>query len=319
VYFRLELAGITGHKQLALDSGILVQPSHCVSVAAAAIRVFIENGDRTNRKKARLKYLIDSWGVDKFLVEIQKKLSFPLIRVPLEKCATRPPAVRHGHVGVYRQRQKGCNYIGVVIPVGVMSTKQMRRVAEMASNYGSGQVRLTPWQNLLIPDVPDGFVETVKRNLRRIGLHYEASALAGALVACTGSKGCKFAATDTKGHALSLAEHLQGRLQLDRPINIHVTGCPNSCAQHYVGDIGLQGVKVASGSASGEGYNIVLGGGTGEHAGIGREVFKGISFGEVPALLERILKVYLERRIANESFLGFTRRHELKQLQEMFS
>jgi ferredoxin-nitrite reductase len=319
VYFRVELAGITGHKQLASDSGLIVAPSQAVQVAAAMIRVFIGNGDRTNRKKARLKYLIDNWGIDKFITETQKKLSFPLLRLPLEKCAPRPPCVRHGHIGVYRQKQKGLNYIGVVVPVGVMSTKQMRRIAELATNYGAGQVRLTPWQNLLIPHVPDAFVETVRRGLRRIGLDCEASALAGGLVACTGSKGCKYAATDTKGHAIALAEFLNKRFELDQPINIHFTGCPHSCAQHYVGDIGLQGVKVASGSVSGAGYNIVLGGGTGSHAGIGREVFKGISSAEIPMLIERILKTYLARRKPRESFIDFTRRHELKELQELFS
>jgi ferredoxin-nitrite reductase len=319
VYFRVELAGITGHKQLALDSGIVVQPFQCVSVAAAMIRVFVENGDRTNRKKARLKYLIDAWGMQKFINEVQRKLSFPLVRLSFDSCARRPPPVRHGHIGVYRQKQKGRNYVGVVIPVGIMSTKQMRRLAEMSANYGSRQVRLTPWQNLIVPDVPDGFVETVKRNLRRIGLHYDASSLTGGLVACTGSAGCKYAATDTKGHAVMIAERLQSRVQLDQPINIHFTGCPHSCAQHYVGDIGLQGVKVASGSVSGEGYNVVLGGGTGALAGIGREIFKGISFGEVPALLEHILKVYVAKRNGGESFLEFTRRHDLKQLQEVFS
>ncbi len=319
VYFRVELAGITGHKQLASDAGLIVAPSQAVQVAVAILRVFIENGDRANRKKARLKYLIDNWGVDKFVAETQKKLSFPLLRLSLEKCTPRSPCVRHGHIGVYRQKQKGQNYIGVVVPVGVMSTKQMRRLAELATNYGSGQVRLTPWQNLLLPDIPDAFVETVKRSLRRAGLDCEASSIAGGLVACTGSKGCKYAATDTKGHAIALAEFLNKRLQLDQPINIHFTGCPHSCAQHYVGDIGLQGVKVASGSVSGEGYNIVLGGGTGPYAGVGREVFKGISSAEVPLLIERILKTYLSRRNQGESFLDFARRHELKQLQELFS
>jgi ferredoxin-nitrite reductase len=319
VYFRVELAGITGHKQLAADSGILVQPSQSVPAAAAILRAFIENGDRTNRKKARLKYLIDAWGGQKFVAEVQKRLAFPLIRLPLNECTPASPAVRHGHIGVYRQRQRGRNYIGVVVPVGIMNSRQMRRLAEVAANYGSGQVRLTPWQNLLIPDVADGFVETVKRNLRRIGLHYEASSIAGGLVACTGNTGCKYAATDTKGHAVAVGNYLQTRVHLDQPINIHFTGCPHSCAQHYVGDIGLQGVKVASGSVSGEGYNIVLGGGTGAQAGIGREVFKGISFAEVPVLLERILKIYLEKRVGGESFIDFTRRHELKQLQELFS
>jgi ferredoxin-nitrite reductase len=316
IYFRVELCGITGHKQLARDSGILVKPSEAVAVAAAMIRVFIENGDRTDRKKARLKYLVDKWGVEKFLEETQKKLAFSLVKFPPENCELRSPSLRHGHIGVYRQKQKGKNYIGVVVPVGVMTTRQMRRLADMAANYGSGQLRLTPWQNLLIPDVPDAFVETIKRQLVRIGFHHEATNIAGGLVACTGNTGCKFSASDTKGHALALAAHLNQRVQLDQPINIHLTGCPNSCAQHYIGDIGLQGVKVSSG---GEGYNIVFGGGCGANAAIGKEVFKGISFGEVPTLLERVLKTYLERRQSNESFATFTRRHEVKLLQEMFS
>jgi ferredoxin-nitrite reductase len=319
VYFRVELAGITGHKQLARDSGLLIRPAEAVAVAVAMIRVFIENGDRTDRKKARLKYLIDRWGVEKFLEATQSKLAFPLAHYPLEKCVPRRPALRHGHLGVYRQRQKGMNYIGVAIPVGVMSHRQMRRLADLAANYGSGEVRLTPWQNLLLPGIPDAFVETVKRQLVRMGFHHEATAVAGGLVACTGNTGCKWAATDTKGHAVKLASHLQQRVHLDLPLNIHVTGCPHSCAQHYVGDIGLQGVKVNSGGSSVEGYNIVFGGGTGERAAIGKEVFKGIAFNEVPVLLERSLQVYLARRLPGETFASFTARHNVGQLQELFS
>jgi ferredoxin-nitrite reductase len=319
VYFRVELCGITGHKQLAADSGILIKPSEAVAVGAAMVRVFNENGDRTDRKKARLKYLIDKWGVEKFLAETQKKLAFPLVKFPLAQCVKRAASIKHGHVGVYRQSQPGKNYIGVVIPVGVMSTKQMRRVADLAQNYGSGNLRLTPWQNLLLPDVPDGFVETVKRQLVRIGFHHEATNILGGLVACTGSTGCKWAATDTKGQAVALGAHLNQRLRLDHPINIHLTGCPNSCAQHYVGDIGLQGVKVNVGGQSVEGYNVVFGGGVGAEAGIGKQVFTGISFEELPALLERVLKTYLAQRAPHETFAAFTRRHEVKQLQEMFS
>jgi ferredoxin-nitrite reductase len=319
IYFRVELAGLTGHTQLARDAGILVKPPEVVAVAVAMIRVFIENGDRTDRKKARLKYLIDKWGIQRFLEETQKRLSFPLIKLPLEKCRLRPPPIRHGHIGVYRQKQKGKNYIGVVIPVGVMTARQMRRLAELMANYGSGQARLTPWQNLLIPDVPDGFVETVKRQIERMGFHHQATNIAGGLIACTGNTGCKWSATDTKGQALALVAHLGRRVQLDQPINIHLTGCPNSCAQHYIGDIGLQGVKVNVGGKSVEGYNIVFGGGCGPHAAIAKEVFTAISFDEIPKLLEHVLRVYLARRQPGESFASFTRRHEAKQLQEMFS
>ena len=319
VYFRVELCGITGHKQMASDCGILLKPNEAVAVAAAMIRVFTENGDRTDRKKARLKYLLDKWCVDKFLAETQKKLAFPLVKLAIDQCERRSAPVKHGHIGVYRQKQKGLNYIGAVIPVGIMTTRQMRRIAALAENYGSGGLRLTPWQNLLIPDVPEGFVETVKRQLVRIGFHHEATSLLGGLIACTGNTGCKYAATDTKGQAVALGDYLNQRLKLDHPINIHLTGCPHSCAQHYIGDIGLQGVKVNIGGESVEGYNVVFGGGHGAEAGIGQQVFTGIAFGELPRLLESVLKTYLDKRRPNETFADFTRRHDVKQLQELFS
>lgn len=319
VYFRVELCGITGHKQMASDCGILIKPGEAVAVAAAMLRVFVENGDRTDRKKARLKYLVDRWGVEKFLEETQKKLAFPLAKVPLDQCEPRPAPIKHGHIGTYRQKQRGKNYIGAVIPVGVMTARQMRRIATLAEHYGSGTIRLTPWQNLLLPDIPDGFVETVKRQLVSMGFHHEANHMLGGLVACTGNTGCKWAATDTKGQAVRLGEHLNKRLQLDHPINIHLTGCPNSCAQHYIGDIGLQGVKVNVAGESVEGYQVVFGGGHGADAGIGRQVFTGIPFAELPQLLEKVLGVYQAKRTGNETFAEFTRRHDLKQLQELFS
>jgi len=283
------------------------------------IRVFAAHGSRTDRKKARLKYLIDQWGIPKFVEAVRETLPFPLIEFPREQCSFAQQPVRHGHVGVYKQAQRSLNYIGVAIPVGRMRAAQMRRLADLAQNYGSGHFRLTPWQNLLIPDIPDAFVETVKRNLVRIGFHYEASTIAGRLVACTGNTGCKWASTNTKGQALELARYLEKRIQLDQPINIHLTGCPNSCAQHYIGDIGLLGTKTNLEGQSVEAYNVVFGGGFGDDRAIAKEVFKGIPFSALPELLERVLKVYLRRRSPGESFAAFARRHEIKDLQEMFS
>jgi ferredoxin-nitrite reductase len=319
VYFRIELAGITGHKQFAADTGLLVKANESVAVAAAMIRVFNENGCRTDRKKARLKYLIDQWGVAKFVEETQKRLAFPLRRFPVERCQPRHPPLRHGHIGVYKQAQRGYNYVGVVVPVGRMQAKQMRRLAEMAAHYGSSELRLTPWQNLLLPNIPDGFVETVKRSLVRLGFHYEASAITGGLVACTGNTGCKWAATNTKGQAVALGRYLDKRVTLDQPINIHLTGCPNSCAQHYIGDIGLLGVKTTISGESVEAYNVTLGGGYGQERAIARDVFKGIPFSQLPQLLERVLCTYQTRRQPGETFAEFTRRHSVKELQELFS
>jgi ferredoxin-nitrite reductase len=319
VYFRVELAGITGHQQFAKDSGILVKPGECVAVAAAILRVFSENGDRTNRKRARLKYLIDKWGIPKFIEEVEKKLIFPLVRFPLKQCIQRVPPLSHGHVGAFRQSQPGLNYVGALITVGRMKPRQMRRLADVAQNYGSGELRLTVWQNLLIPNIPDAFVETVKKNLVKMGFHHEATSISGGLVACTGNTGCQWAATNTKGQAVLLERHLERKLKLDRPINIHLTGCPNSCAQHYMGDIGLLGAKVKQGGDTVEGYHVVMGGGFGEKQAVAREIFKGVPFNELTGLLEHVLKVYLSKRETGESFVEFTRRHSVKELQELFS
>jgi ferredoxin-nitrite reductase len=319
VYFRVELAGITGHQQFATDSGILVKPNEAVAVAAAIVRVFVENGDRTNRKRARLKYLIDKWGIPKYIEEVEKKLTFPLVRFPLEQCEQRNVPFAHGHIGVFKQAQRGLNYIGAVITVGRMKPKQMRRLADVAQNYGSGELRLTVWQNLLIPNIPDAYVETVKKKLVKMGFHYQSTTISGGLVACTGNTGCQWASTNTKGQAVLLARHLEKKVQLDRPINIHLTGCPNSCAQHYMGDIGLLGAKVKQGSDTVEGYHVVMGGGFGNNQAVAREIFKGVPFNELTTLLEHVLKTYLEKRQSSESFVEFTRRHSVKELQEMFS
>jgi ferredoxin-nitrite reductase len=162
-------------------------------------------------------------------------------------------------------------------------------------------------------------VETVKKNLVKMGFHHSTTTISGGLIACTGNTGCQWAATNTKAQAVLLARHLERKLQLDQPINIHLTGCPNSCAQHYMGDIGLVGAKVNQGGESVEGYHVVLGGGFGEKQAVAKEIFRGIAFSELPILLEHVLKVYLAKRHRGESFVDFTRRHSVKELQELFS
>ena len=317
VYFRLELAGITGHQQFAKDVGVLVHPKHCVAVGAAILRAFNETGDRTNRKKARLKYVIDRLGYEGFLALAEQKLDFKLPRLPLDQCEPRPRTLPHGQIGVYRQRQPRMYYVGVVVPVGRLSAKQMRRLAELSRNYGTGEIRLTVWQNLLIPNVSDGFVETLKRNIVRMGLHHEASSISGGLVACTGAAGCKWAASHTKEHAVELARYLESRCPIDQPINIHLTGCPNSCAQHYMGDIGLLGTRVGPDKA--EGYHVYVGGGFGQDQAVGRELFRSVSFESLKPTVEKMLRGYLRHRTQGENFQAFTRRNDLNTLQAIFS
>ncbi|MFD2256671.1 NirA family protein [Luteolibacter algae] len=319
VAFRLQLCGITGHKQFATDAGILLTPSQTIPVAAAILRVFIENGDRTNRKKARLKYLVDDWGIPRLLQETERKLTFPLTFTPVESCKVPNPKTKHGHLGIHAQSD-GKNYIGVLTPVGRLSCRQMTDLASIADRYGRGEIRLTVWQNLLIPGIPDENVEAAAAAIIAAGLDYRPASITGGIIACTGSRGCKYAAADTKGNAVELGRLLSEKFQLDQPINIHLTGCNHSCAQHYIGDIGLMGVPVKN--AAGEtvdGYNIVLGGGVDDTQAIAREVWKAVAFTDIPALLEKLLSHYLSNRVENESFIRFTNRQPLESLIALHS
>ena len=311
VYFRVVLCGITGHKQFASDSGIIVTPEQSVAVAAAMIRVFVEHGDRTDRKKARLKYLVDRWGMEKFITETEKRVAFPLLRCAPEECIRRNPIDRAGHIGVHPQIQAGLNYIGVVVPVGRLPVEQIRALAWIADEFGSGELRLTVWQNLLIPNVRDEAVDGAIRRLRAAGLDCIAGAVLRGTVACTGNRGCRYAATDTKTHAVTLANILDARFNIVQPVNLHVTGCPHSCAQHYIGDIGLLGTKVRGE----EGYQVVIGGGSDHDQGLARELIPSIAYPELQPVMERLFEAYMERRTPDESFLEFSRRHTIDELQ----
>src|SRR5678816_1822470 len=182
----------------------------------------------------------------------------------------------------------------------------MVRLAEIADLYGSGEVRLTVWQNLIIPNVTDAFVQTVKKALRKAGFETEQSNIRSGIIACTGNSYCKFAQANTKGHALALADYLEKRVKLDQPVNIHLTGCPNSCAQHYMGDIGLLGTKVKVAGETLEGYHVFVGGGFGDNQAAGRQVFSGVSVEQLKPALEKMLLAYLRHRTEGESFQAFT-------------
>jgi ferredoxin-nitrite reductase len=319
VFFRIALGGATGHKAFARDLGVLVKPAELNKVIVALVRVYIANGNRSDRKKARLKHLLETWSLEKYLAETEKILGYSLQRAsfsPLSPSDEERVGVRgHTHIGVYAQKQKGLNYVGVAVPVGQITPKQLLRVAEIADLYGSGEIRLTVWQNFIIPNVPDAYVETARKALRKIGFETKESHIRNGLIACTGNSYCKFAQSNTKSHALAFADYLDKKLSLDEPINIHLTGCPNSCAQHYMGDIGLLGTK----NKGEECYHVFVGGGFGANQAVGRQVFTNVTAVELPQTLEKMLKGYLRRRDPAETFQKFTQRHDLNNLQAIFS
>jgi ferredoxin-nitrite reductase len=282
--------------------------------------VFLAHGDRTDRKKARLKYLLDDWGFEKFLTAVEAELGRGLCRVPLDDFEPRRPDDRHAHVGVHPQKQPGLNYLGVVLPVGRIQAEQLRALADVAESCGDGDLRLTVWQNLVLANIPDDRVAEAKSRVEAMGLDWRASSSRAGLIACTGNAGCKFAASNTKRHAMAISDYVDERLELDLPINIHLTGCSHSCAQHYIGDIGLLGANVEVGDDVVEGYQIVVGGGYGERQRIGRELFPPTAADDVPPLVARMLEIYLERRDSvGEAFADFANRFEVGELREMFT
>ncbi len=320
VWFRLLLGGITGHKDFGRETGVVVKPAEATQVADAVVRVFIDHGDRTNRLKARLKYVLDRFGMEKFLTMVEEKLGRPLTRVQAQALQPRPAFDRAAHIGVHPQKQDGLNWIGVVLPVGKLTVAQMHGLAGVARDLGDGEIRLTVWQNLLISGVPSERIRQAVGAIEALGLSTNTNAIRAGLVACTGNIGCKFAASDTKGHAEEIARWCEARVALDGPINIHLTGCHHSCAQHYVGDIGLLACKVQETEESEqiEGYHILVGGGFGPDAALAREIHRDVKATDVPATIERLLKAYLAGRASKEeTFLAFTRRHDDAAIKQM--
>ncbi|MBC7430460.1 MAG: NirA family protein, partial [Rubritepida sp.] len=308
VWYRLALGGITGHRDFARETGILVPPADTTRVCDAILKVFIREGDRTDRRRARLKYVLDRIGLDGFVALVEQQMGTTLRRVNPSIIARRPDQLKHGHVGVHGQKQPGLNYVGVVCPVGRLPSAALRGLAAVAERFGSGTLRLTVWQNLIISDIADASLGDALAAIAALGLGWGASHLRGGLVACTGNAGCKFAASDTKGHAAALADWLEARITVDQPLNIHFTGCHHSCAQHFIADIGLLGAKVEHREDLVEGYDLHVGGGAGPEQAIGRLICSGIVFAALGPMVLVLLRAW--QAMPGQSFQSWCGGHD---------
>ena len=198
IWFKLGIGGITGHRDFAADTGIIVKPADATRVSDAIVRVFIDLGDRTNRLKARLKYVIDGMGMEKFLVLVEEKLGHAFTRVPPEALAPRPAFDRTAHIGVHKQKQDGLELDRRRTAARQGDLRTDARTGQNRADLGDGDIRLTVWQNLLIPGVPDDKVALATAAIEAIGLAIKTSELRAGLIACTGRAGCKFGNADTK-------------------------------------------------------------------------------------------------------------------------
>ncbi|WP_245911831.1 precorrin-3B synthase [Brunnivagina elsteri] len=313
VYFRLHLS--VGEKgETPIDVRVLVQPEECLPVLAALADVYLQNSNIKSDRKPRLREIIKILGIDGYLQEVESLISTGLFRSHVEHETL---GEKYQHIGIHPQRQPNLFYIGVVLPLGRLQTEQLRRLAALATQCGSGTIRLTPWQNLLITDIPNQLLPEVEDEIAQLGLDYSPSNIKSAMVACSGIKGCKSAATDTKTHALSLVKHFNKKHNIHVPINIHFTGCEKSCAQHGKSDITLLGVKIVSENRTSEAYQIYVGDGEEK---FGRELYQNVTITQLPQILEQILKMYQIHRQNNHESLGeFANRYAIAELKQLFS
>lgn len=339
VYFRLCLSvGTKG--QLPSDIGILLPPEECLPVLAALADVYLAHSHTTSKRRLRLLELLNTLGCENYLQEVQQRLPFPLLYSETRKDLIPEPLTlvglgeefspflageglgepsnpKYQHIDIHPQRQKGLFYIGIVLPLGRLESRQIWGLADLAAKYGSGTLRLTPWQNLLLTDIPQQRLADVQSEIALLRLDSSATNIKSALVACSGKKGCAASATDTKSHALALAEYLETRVTLDCPVNIHFSGCEKSCAQHSKSDITLLGVSIEADNGTVEGYHVYVGD---SKQKFGRELYQYVTFAELPALIERMLYVYkIQRLNSDESFGEFANRYPLAQLQQLFN
>jgi len=305
--------GLSTNPMLAQRLGVWVPLDEVAQVWAGVIGIFRDYGYRRLRHRARLKFLVADWGVERFRQVLEGEyLHRPLLDGP----APELPAAPIDHIGAHRQKD-GRFYVGVAPVAGRVSGTTLTELADIAEAHGSDRVRLTAYQKLLVLDIDEDQVGLITQQLRKIGLEAEPSTWRRSTMACTGIEFCKLAIVETKARAAEVVEHMERQLgAIDADITINVNGCPNACARTQVADIGLKGQLVAGpDGAMVEGFQIHLGGAltmaAGQRPGFGRKL-RGLktTATELPAYVERVTRNYLAERTEGEAFAEWVLRAE---------
>jgi sulfite reductase (ferredoxin) len=300
--------GLSTNPKLAQRIGVFVRPDQVTDVWAAVTSIFRDYGYRRQRNHARMKFLMADWGPERFRQVLQDEYLHTAL--PDGPAAAAPKHDQRDHVGVMKQKDGG-NALGFALRVGRISGRLLTTVAELSERYGTGRVRATAQQKLVILDVPDEKVEALVSELALHDLQVRPSAFRRGTMACTGLEFCKLAIVETKASAQELFTELEKRLpDFDEPVAINVNGCPNSCARFQTADIGFKGSMVRDDAGEMvEGYQVHLGGHLGVEAAFGRK-FRGhkVTKAETADYCERVLRGYLEHREPGERFAAYVAR-----------
>ncbi len=312
--------GLSTDPHLSARLNAFVRWNQVIPVVKGIAEIFRDADPlRENRERARLKFLFlrHGWTARDFQDQLESRLGFPLDPAVEE---TPPEDVYRDHVGIHPQKQPGLFYIGAAVLRGRITAEQMRAAAELADQCAGGELRTTNMQNLLIVNVPQQNTATLARELDAIGLRPGGSAFWRGAIACSGSEFCKLAITETKSFSRWLVEELEERLPgFEQHLKLHVTGCPNSCGQHWIADIGIEGKKIKSGDRLLDAYYFCLGGAVGLHQSIARPIGYRCLATEVPDAIERLLQHYLRAKGPAENLRQFFARHSDAELREFLA
>lgn len=312
--------GLSSEPHLSVRLPVFVQWDQVAPVVHAIATIFRDSEClRESRERARLKYLFTryGWTADSFLAAIEQRLGYPLDPPEAEAL---PDDFYRDHVGIYPQKQPGLYYAGAAVLRGRITSSQMLAAAEAAERWGHGDLRITTGQNLLIVNIPKHNVDPVAAELHSAGLPLAGSPFWRGMIACTGTEFCKLAITETKSYSQWLTEQLQARLPGFRePLRIHVTGCPNSCGQHWIADIGLEGKKIKQGARMVDAYYFCVGGSVGAQQAIARPTGFRCASDDVPEAITRLLVAYLELRDEDENFRAFCMRQTDAELRALLA
>lgn len=309
--------GLSTDPHLALRLNAFVRRNQVLPVLTGVAGIFRDSESlRENRERARLKFLFlrEGWTPDKFQEELERRIGFALDPAEPEDA---PVDVYRDHVGIHPQKQPGYSYVGAAVLRGRLTPEQMHAAADLADQFAGGELRATAMQNLIIVNVPNRNAESLARELNEAGLPVQGNVFHRGAVACTGSEFCKLAITETKGFARWLVKQMDERLPgFEQHLKLHITGCPNSCGQHWIADIGLEGKKIKLDGQLVDAYYFCLGGSVGAFQTIARPVGYRCAAANVPDALERLLRRYLDEQIPGDNLRKFFARHSNDELRE---
>ena len=319
--FSLRVAGgLSTEPYLAARLNAFVRWNQVLPVVKGIAELFRDSDVlREHRERARLKFLFlrHGWTAERFLEELEERIGFKLDPAVEENP---PDDAYRDHIGIHTQKQPTLSYVGAVALRGRITAEQMHAAADLAERFAGGELRATNMQNLLVVNVPTVNAESLARELDAIGLKVGGSSFYRGTVACSGTEFCKLAITETKSFSRWLVEEMEERLPgFDQQLKLHVTGCPNSCGQHWIADIGIEGKKLKTGDRMVDAYYFCVGGALGLHQATARPVGYRCAATEVPAALERLLGRYQAQREPGENLRRFFARHSDTELREFLA